>query len=100
MVGLHGLDKGIKSVVLVSVPVMLGAQLVEAAVPLPSSALQLLSPADKARGKLSWGKRKRGRDERKRGGKELQNPTKIAYLERRPHGTHVNPQCLVQSVVE
>jgi hypothetical protein len=73
--GLQGLDKGLKGVVLVLVPVTLGAQLVEAVVPLPSSALQLLSPANKARGKLSQRKRKRGRDERKRGGKKLQSPT-------------------------
>jgi hypothetical protein len=38
VVGLQGLDKGIKGVVLVSVPVTLGAQLVEAVLPLPSSA--------------------------------------------------------------
>jgi hypothetical protein len=56
------------------VPVMLGAQLVEAVVPLPSSALQLLSPANKARGRLSQRKRKRGRNEIKRGGNKLQNP--------------------------
>jgi hypothetical protein len=41
----------------------LGAQLVEVVMPLPSSALQLLSPADKARGKLSQEKHRRGRDE-------------------------------------
>jgi hypothetical protein len=55
---------------LVSVPVMLGAQLVEAVMPIPRSALQLLSPVDKASGKLSQRKRKRERDE---GG--LRNPT-------------------------
>jgi hypothetical protein len=71
VVGLQGLDKGF---VLVSVPVTLGAQLVEAVVPLLSSTLQLLLPADKAKGKLSQQKRKRGRNERKRGGKKLQNP--------------------------
>jgi hypothetical protein len=38
VVGLQGLDKGIKGVVLVSVPVTLGAQLVEAVLPLPSLA--------------------------------------------------------------
>jgi hypothetical protein len=61
VVGLQGLDKG---VVLVSVPVTLGAKLVEAVMPLPSSALQLLLPTDKVRGKLSQRKRKRGRGER------------------------------------
>jgi hypothetical protein len=83
IVGLHDLDKGVKGVILVSIPVTLGAQLIEAVVPLPSSALQLLSPANKARRKmsqrkckkLSQRKRKRRRDERKRGGKKLRNPT-------------------------
>jgi hypothetical protein len=45
--------------------------LIEAVVPLPGPTLQLLSPTDKAREKLSQRKRKRGRDERKRGGKKL-----------------------------
>jgi hypothetical protein len=49
IVGPHGLHEGVKGVVLVPVPVALGAQLGEAVVPLPSSALQLLSPVDKAR---------------------------------------------------
>jgi hypothetical protein len=71
VVGPQGLDKGVKGVVLVSVPVTLGAQLVEAVMPLPSSALQLLSLADKARGKLSQRKHKHGTDE----GGGLQNPT-------------------------
>jgi hypothetical protein len=53
IVGLQGPDKGVKGIVLVSVPVTLGVQLVDAVVPLPSSTLQLLSPANKARGKLS-----------------------------------------------
>jgi hypothetical protein len=46
--------------------------LVEAVMPLPSSALQLLSPADKARGEPSQEKCKCGRDE---GEGKLQNPT-------------------------
>jgi hypothetical protein len=75
IVGLQGLDKCVKGVVLVSVPVTLGAQLVEAVMPLPGSVLQLLSPAKEARGKLSQRKCKRGRNERKRGEKKLQNPT-------------------------
>jgi hypothetical protein len=50
---LQGLDKGVEGVVLVSVPVTLGAQLVEAVVPLPSSALQLLSLENKTRWKPS-----------------------------------------------
>jgi hypothetical protein len=74
--------------------------LIEAVVLLPRSALQLLSPADKANGKLSLRKRKRRSDERKRGGKKLRDPTEIAYLEHPPHGTRVNPQRLVQRVVE
>jgi hypothetical protein len=36
IVSLQGLDKGVKGVVLILVPVTLGAQLVEAVVPLPS----------------------------------------------------------------
>jgi hypothetical protein len=63
VVGLQGLDKGVKGVVLVLVSVTLGAQLVEAVMPLPSSALQLLSPPDKVRGKLSLRECKHGRDE-------------------------------------
>jgi hypothetical protein len=74
VVSLQGLDKGVKGVVLVSVPVTLRAQLVEVVMPLPGSALQLLSPANEARGKLGQRKRKRERNERKRGGKKLQNP--------------------------
>jgi hypothetical protein len=48
--------------------------LVEVVMPLPGSTLQLLSPANEARGKLGQRKRKRERNERKRGGKKLQNP--------------------------
>jgi hypothetical protein len=51
VVGTQGLDEDVEGVVLVSVLVELGAQLSEAVVPLPSSALQLLSPADKTREK-------------------------------------------------
>jgi hypothetical protein len=51
VVGLQGLHEGIEGVKLVPVLVELGAQLSEAMVPLPSPALQLLSPADKMREK-------------------------------------------------
>jgi hypothetical protein len=61
----------VKSVILVSVPVTFGVQLIEAVVPLSGSTLQLLSPVDKAKRKLSQRKCKRERDERKRGGKGL-----------------------------
>jgi hypothetical protein len=47
VVGPQGLDKGVKDVVLVPVPVALEAQLIEAVIPLLSSALLLLSPADR-----------------------------------------------------
>jgi hypothetical protein len=47
VVGPQGLHEGVEGVVLVPVPVALGAQLSEAVVPLPSSTLQLLSPTDK-----------------------------------------------------
>jgi hypothetical protein len=100
VVGLQGIDKGAKGVVLVSAPVMLGAQLVEAVVPLPSLALQLLSPANKARGRLSQRKRKRGRKEKRRGGKNSKTQQKNAHLEHPPRGTCVDPQRLVQRVVE
>jgi hypothetical protein len=50
IVGQQGFHEGIEGVVLVPVPVTLGAQSGEAAIPLPSSALQLLSPVDKAQG--------------------------------------------------
>jgi hypothetical protein len=100
VVGLQGLDKGAKGVVLVSAPVTLGAQLVEAVVPLPSSALQLLSPANKARGRLSQRKRKRGRNEKRRGGKNSKTQQKNAHLEHPPRGTCVDPQRLIQRVVE
>jgi hypothetical protein len=76
---------------------MLGAQLVEALIPLPSSALQLLSPVDKARGRTSQGKHKRG------GGEGRETPKynrKNAYLKDPPRGTRVDPQRLVQRVVE
>jgi hypothetical protein len=54
--------------VLVPVPVAIGAQLIEAVIPLPSSALQLLSPADKV-----WKKAKSGNARmQKLQGKELQ----------------------------
>jgi hypothetical protein len=97
IVGLQGLDKGVESVVLVSIPVMLGAQLVEALMPLLSSALQLLSPADKARGRPSQGKHKRRGGE---GGETPKYNRKNAYLEDPPHGTRMDPQRLVQHVVE
>jgi hypothetical protein len=100
VVGLQGLNKGVKSVVLVSVPVTLRAQLVEADVPLPSSALQLLSPADKARGKLSQRNRKRERDEREGREKTPKSNRKNVYLENPPRGTCMDPQRLVQRVVE
>jgi hypothetical protein len=53
------------------VPVTLGAKLIEAVVPLLRLTLQFLSLVDKARGKLSQRKCKRGRNKRKRGGKKL-----------------------------
>jgi hypothetical protein len=85
---LQGLDKGIKGVVLVSVPVTLGAQLVEVVVPLPSSAHQLLSPANKARGKLIQRKRKRGRNEKKRGGKKTPKPNRKMHTWNTRHARH------------
>jgi hypothetical protein len=97
---LQGLDKGVKGVVLISVPVTLRAQVVEAVVPLPTSALQLLSPANKARRRLSQRKCKRGRNEKRRGGKNSKTQKKNAYLEHPPRGTYVDPQHLVQCVVE
>jgi hypothetical protein len=57
--------------------------LVEAVMPLSSSALQLLSPADKARGKPSQEKCKRGRDEE---GETPKSNGKNAYLENLPRG--------------
>jgi hypothetical protein len=51
VVGPQGLDKGVNDVVLFPVPVALRAQLIEAVIPLLSSALQLLSPADMVREK-------------------------------------------------
>jgi hypothetical protein len=74
--------------------------LVEAVIPLSSAALQLLSLADKARGKLSQKKRKCGRDGREGREKTRKSNRKNAYLERPPRGTCVDPQRLVQRVVE
>jgi hypothetical protein len=70
---LQGLDKGVEGVVLVSVPVTLGAQLVEAVVPLPSSTLQLLSLEKNTRWKPSQRKRKRG--ETRKGGEAKNSKT-------------------------
>jgi hypothetical protein len=72
VVGLQGHDEGVKGVILVSVPVTLETQLVEAVMPLSSSDLQLLPPADKARGKPSQEKRKCGRDEGGGGNSKIQ----------------------------
>jgi hypothetical protein len=69
VVGPQGLDKGIEGVVLVPIPVTLGAQPVKAVVLLLGPTLQFLSPADKAREERSQGKREHGRDERGRNSK-------------------------------
>jgi hypothetical protein len=100
VVGLQGLDKGVEGVVLVSVPVTLEAQLVEAVMPLPISALQLLSPENRTRGKLSQRKRKRGETRKGGEGKNSKTQQKNAYLEHPPRGTCMDPQRLVQRVVE
>jgi phosphoribosylcarboxyaminoimidazole (NCAIR) mutase len=47
VVSSQGFDESVQGVVLVPVPVALGAQLIEAVIHLSSSALQLLSTADK-----------------------------------------------------
>jgi hypothetical protein len=47
VVGSQGFDESVQGVVLVPVPVALRAQLIEAVIHLSSSALQLLSTADK-----------------------------------------------------
>jgi hypothetical protein len=63
VVGSQGLNESVKGVVLVPVPVALGAQSVETVVPLSSSTLQLLSPAGRAREKLSQETHESRRDE-------------------------------------
>jgi hypothetical protein len=55
VVGPQGFDESVQGVVLVPVPVALGAQLIEAVVPLSSPALQLLSTANKVREKAKSG---------------------------------------------
>jgi hypothetical protein len=100
VVGLQGLDKGVKGVVLVSVPATLGAQLVEAVVPLSSSALQLLSLTDKAKGEAE-SEEAQAQKRRERGeGKTPKSNRKNVYQENPPHGTYVDSQRLVQCVVE
>jgi hypothetical protein len=69
--------------------------LVEAVIPLPGSTLQLLSPVDKAREKLSQEKHERGRDEG-----ENSKFNGNTYPEDSPGGTPVDPQRLVQRIVE
>jgi hypothetical protein len=48
VVGPQGLHEGVEGVVLIPVPIALGAQSSEVVIPLPSSTLQLLSPAVKS----------------------------------------------------
>jgi hypothetical protein len=55
VVGLQGFDESVQGIVLVPVPVVLGAQLIETVVPLSSPALQLLSAANKVREKAKSG---------------------------------------------
>jgi hypothetical protein len=55
VVGSQGFDESAQGVVLVPVLVALGAQLIEAVIPLSSPTLQLLSTANKVREKAKSG---------------------------------------------
>jgi hypothetical protein len=55
VVGSQGFDESVQGVVLIPVPVVLGAQLIEAVIPPSSPALQLLSTADKVREEAKLG---------------------------------------------
>jgi hypothetical protein len=52
VVGSQGFDESVQSVVLVPIPVVLGAQLIEAIIPLLSTALKLLSTVNETREKV------------------------------------------------
>jgi hypothetical protein len=64
--GPQGLDEGVEGVVLPPVPVELGVQAVESAVPLSGPTLQILPPTGKAREDGGQGECKRGRNKWKK----------------------------------
>jgi hypothetical protein len=93
--GLQCFHESIKGIVLAPVPVELSAQLSEAVVPCPSSALQLLSPEVKNAGERGIRKHSNTKGMRER----ASNPTENTYLEDPPRGTPVDPQRLGQRIV-
>jgi hypothetical protein len=70
-----------------AVPIELEAQLSEATIPCPSSALQLLSPTVENIGESVFSKRANSKGMRGR----ASNPTENTYLEDLPRGTPVDP---------
>jgi hypothetical protein len=95
-VGSLGFDESVQSVILVPIPVTLGAQPIEVVVPLSGTTLKLLSTMNE-----TWEK---ARSEKRTGAKaareNLEFDTESTYLEDLPRRTSVDPQGLVQSVVE
>jgi hypothetical protein len=92
----QGFDESVQSVILVPIPVALGAQLIEAVVPLSSTALKLLSMMNE-----TWEK---VRSEERTGAKatreNLEFDTESTYLEDLPRRTSVDLQGLIQRIVE
>jgi hypothetical protein len=95
-VGSQGFDKSFQSVILVSIPVALRAQLIDAVIHLLGTALKLLSTMNE-----TWEKK---RSEECTGAnvarENLEFDNESTYLEDLPRRTSVDPQGLVHRVVE
>jgi hypothetical protein len=95
VIGPQHLRESVEGVVLDPVPVELGAQLSEAVISRPRSAIQLLLPAVKKAGESEIKKRANTKGMRER----ASNLTKNTYLEDPPRGTPVDLQRLGQGIV-
>jgi hypothetical protein len=95
-IGSQGFDEIVQSVVLVPVPVALGAQLIETVIPFLSPALKLLSTMNENAGEGRFGERTGAEPTRK----SLEFNDESTYLEDLPRRTTMDSQGLAQRVVE